>query len=510
MPNGDNQDFPTLSRLRLCEDGKVLEPHKAHVIIRELGRGAFSHWTNYLLFAASDNSDPRTNGRLYVLQDPVALLLDLDPSRDQLNHILNVLNEQGHPQVEIDALLTTAEPKKKAAILRCIIQVLVRSGQHTVANDYLRLAWALGDHSVETLSLLGRQPADTIDWDRITNTLLSHLNVAPNTGTPDCDWYGGYHDAVTLTLFGEYRPRTKEFMTMHARFGQSAYEAIHLHAYMSHLLETRKGNYDPSARDLYTYAMAVILQSATQDLEFTDFGCTLFETIDRLSVCESRYRKGLITRQISFRGVEPSVILAETAKLLHADCRVNIYNSARDMPPASGKRIESSYQATSYGLKSTEGLWNWISQSSFSCSQIWFSIDDTDLTVSLNGKALTLFAYSKLRRAAEQAGFSMKALGAQLLMNRDWSILEVTIAVISKDTIALAENNVIYGDLGLRSLAEHGAPELSALIANAPKTTLAPDHALAAGVADKLDLRQSLQFHMGLLKHLTTLHTESP
>lgn len=54
------------SGLRLYEDGKVLGlPHSLHDDIRQTGGGRYSHWNEYVYFSASDNSDPRTNGRTY-------------------------------------------------------------------------------------------------------------------------------------------------------------------------------------------------------------------------------------------------------------------------------------------------------------------------------------------------------------------------------------------------------------------------------------------------------------
>ncbi|MBI2302833.1 MAG: hypothetical protein HYU66_28335 [Armatimonadetes bacterium] len=55
------------SELVLLEDGKPLGPaHSSHADIRKLGEGRWSHWgSNMVWFSASDNSDPRTNGREY-------------------------------------------------------------------------------------------------------------------------------------------------------------------------------------------------------------------------------------------------------------------------------------------------------------------------------------------------------------------------------------------------------------------------------------------------------------
>jgi parallel beta helix pectate lyase-like protein len=62
----------TRSTLRLFENGKELGPaHSVHAAIRTLGMGRFSHWgasdgSASLYFSASDNTDPRTNGRVYT------------------------------------------------------------------------------------------------------------------------------------------------------------------------------------------------------------------------------------------------------------------------------------------------------------------------------------------------------------------------------------------------------------------------------------------------------------
>lgn len=68
----DNSSFPSQSVLRLYENGREIGPaHSIRADIRNLGRGRFSHWSRtdgsreVIRFAASDNTDPRTNGRVY-------------------------------------------------------------------------------------------------------------------------------------------------------------------------------------------------------------------------------------------------------------------------------------------------------------------------------------------------------------------------------------------------------------------------------------------------------------
>ena len=66
----DSASQPQASRLQLREDGRLLGPaHAEHDQIRRLGGGRYSHWSDptVVYFAASDGSDPRSNGRRYTV-----------------------------------------------------------------------------------------------------------------------------------------------------------------------------------------------------------------------------------------------------------------------------------------------------------------------------------------------------------------------------------------------------------------------------------------------------------
>jgi hypothetical protein len=56
------------SRLVVYENGKRLGPnHAPFDTIRQVGKGHYNHWQDVLFFSASDNTDPRTNGRVYSI-----------------------------------------------------------------------------------------------------------------------------------------------------------------------------------------------------------------------------------------------------------------------------------------------------------------------------------------------------------------------------------------------------------------------------------------------------------
>ncbi len=65
---GDSNTQPSVSTLRVFEDGKELgTAHAKHADISSIGKGKFSHWGNSLIFSASDNTNPKTNGRKYTI-----------------------------------------------------------------------------------------------------------------------------------------------------------------------------------------------------------------------------------------------------------------------------------------------------------------------------------------------------------------------------------------------------------------------------------------------------------
>ena len=72
-PVPDSAGRPAASNLALYEADRPLGPaHSLHVPIREEGQGRYSHWGGYLYFSASDNTDPRTNGRTYRAVYPLS------------------------------------------------------------------------------------------------------------------------------------------------------------------------------------------------------------------------------------------------------------------------------------------------------------------------------------------------------------------------------------------------------------------------------------------------------
>nr|WP_068893329.1 pectate lyase [Pedobacter panaciterrae] len=67
IPVSGDSGTGSTSTMKVFENGKELGPgHSNHADIRSIGKGRFSHWLNTVYISASDNTDPRTNGRTYT------------------------------------------------------------------------------------------------------------------------------------------------------------------------------------------------------------------------------------------------------------------------------------------------------------------------------------------------------------------------------------------------------------------------------------------------------------
>ncbi|NUQ62375.1 MAG: putative Ig domain-containing protein [Pirellulales bacterium] len=127
MDFGEEGDRATGDRsaLMLFEDGKPLGPPRSvHQDIREKGKGRYSHWTREgLYFSASDNTDPRTNGRRYEVAstNPKSTLGGLArfPARPK-THVEEIDTNRHEYRIEMGGTLD-AENTKTLSTGNCLI-----------------------------------------------------------------------------------------------------------------------------------------------------------------------------------------------------------------------------------------------------------------------------------------------------------------------------------------------------------------------------------------------------
>jgi hypothetical protein len=194
----DRNDAPTVSRLRLLENGRAIgTPHADHASVRELGSGRYSDWAvsesnNQLIFSTADNSDPRRNGRTYSIVYP----LEPTPLARRLTSIVCL-------SAAMVFLL-----RHGADIVRRVRRTL-RTG--AARNGFVAIAYGFGS-IVLVLSLGVWRHAGTIDLREVTAIGgNAHSIVLPEQAL-DPAIFGRQHDAQDaprasrLTLFEDGWP----------------------------------------------------------------------------------------------------------------------------------------------------------------------------------------------------------------------------------------------------------------------------------------------------------------
>jgi hypothetical protein len=210
----DGLEAPQASSLRLFEDRLALGPaHSLHADIQALGKGRYSHWGDAIYFSASDNSDPRTNGRAYRYEDrgrlPAAFL------------ILGALCAGGSLVWAVRHRI--AELLRRTALrARPLLRDPGARARAALASPYRRVASEVGSRAIALLLLLlgiallfatlvGAPVRGTIDRSSITTmsfadgttAFVARPSHAPEYIRSD---HTGAPDASKLRLFENGRP----------------------------------------------------------------------------------------------------------------------------------------------------------------------------------------------------------------------------------------------------------------------------------------------------------------
>jgi hypothetical protein len=145
-------------RAYVTENGRRLGPaNSQHADIRNIGRGAFSFWHDGLRFSASDNSDPTSNGRAYVMHVPKS------------------------PSLLIAILALFGITASSLSLYRCIGRDRVEAFRSKMGLDGMLMVFAgfaASTFALQPWAFLTRTTNDQADWARITVTAVLALGFS--------------------------------------------------------------------------------------------------------------------------------------------------------------------------------------------------------------------------------------------------------------------------------------------------------------------------------------------
>ncbi len=243
MDFGEEGDKSTSngSQLLLFEDGRPLgPPHSPHADIREKGGGRYSHWTRETLyFSASDNSDPRTNGRTYEVAstNPDNMLGGIgDLPQTEHSHVEEITSGSAEYRIDMggtldmENTLTVASSNYYVAFQPNIQLTIENIGDTPVVNPRLvindRGNWYTFDSLLEEFTRGAESPQDRVYliWQNMRRNLYHEspvfadnephdpvrlmnifgFNLCDDAGNAGCSLYhhGGFPGSKNRALHG--------------------------------------------------------------------------------------------------------------------------------------------------------------------------------------------------------------------------------------------------------------------------------------------------------------------
>ncbi len=229
------------SQLMVFEDGRPLgPPHALHADIREKGEGRFSHWTREgLYFSASDNTDPRSNGRTYEVAstNPDSMLGGMgEQPRTEHSHAEEISSSAREYAIEMggtldmENTLTVASGNYQVAFQPNLQLTIENTGDTAVVNPRLvindRGNWYTFDSLLEEFTRGAQSDQDKayLIWENMRRNLYHEtplfvddephdpvrlmnifgFNLCDDAGNSGCSLYqhGGFPGSKNRALYG--------------------------------------------------------------------------------------------------------------------------------------------------------------------------------------------------------------------------------------------------------------------------------------------------------------------
>jgi len=227
-------------------------------------------------------------------------------------------------------------------------------------------------------------------------------------------WFGDkppqYHPVGILGAL-QIAPQTENPLH-HVLFGQEAYEAFHVHHYLTELLRLRRHpNVLHSSFLLLYYAM---LATRAETTEFIEIGASLYGAFEKIESCKAYARAHGITApepDIHHLCVELAPRLRLIAQALHEGRNISYFPMWNDVPPPVCGRFAFSLGVANYAFTSTESLVEWLMQCRAAVIRERFVLG-FDFVHHILGKRFTCFDFNSLKDMLERHGYGVKILSA--------------------------------------------------------------------------------------------------
>lgn len=267
--------------------------------------------------------------------------------------------------------------------------------------------------------------------------------INTNCRPSEAEWVESDGSSIACTLYGNIGGSNSGLHS--AYLGKMAYERFIDSYYLDDFLKTAYIGYEPEKFYYILYFALVYLQKESSNISFTELGATLWATIDKVDLCNSRLGCGYDRLNVEWNSIELSDYLRRLSHLLHSDLRLNFFDRWQNYHRADVE-IGFSHLVSPYAFHDVDSTINWVKKFRFCLWVNDFTLSST-VHLKVNGKSWTLLPLEATLGQLNDLGLDVYLVDAQNL-DPEGQIKRVSLIVVDKRKFSMDDYLGIVDLLG--------------------------------------------------------------
>jgi hypothetical protein len=288
------------------------------------------------------------------------------------------------------------------------------------------------DRSINYALLCANLPASQrfIIIDENFYSISKYINI--HCKPSETEWVESDGSSIACTLYGNIGTTNSGLHS--AYLGKRAYERFIDSYYLDDFLKTAYIGYEPEKFYYILYFALVCFQNKKSNISFAELGATLWATIDKIDLCNSKLNCGYDNTNIEWNSIELSDYLRRLSHLLHKNLKLNFFDRWQNYH-RSDVEIGFSHLVSPYAFHDIDSTINWVRKFRFCLWVNDFTLSST-FHLKVNGKRWTLLPLEYTLKALHDLGLDVYLVDAHNL-DPEGQIKRASLVVIEKNSFSM-------------------------------------------------------------------------
>ena len=304
----------------------------------------------------------------------------------------------------------------------------------------------VGDERLMNYALLcANMPASqrVIITNKNIYSIPKYINT--NCKPSEAEWAESDGSSIACTLYGNIGNSNSGLHS--AYLGKMAYERFIDSYYLDDFLKTAYIGYEPEKFYYILYFALVCLQKDKSNISFTELGATLWATINKIDLCNSKLGCAYDNSNVEWNSIELSDYLRRLSHLLHNNLKLNFFDRWQNYH-RSDVEIGFSHLVSPYAFHDIDSTINWVKRFRFCLWVNDFTLSST-VHLKVNGKSWTLLSLESTLIRLNDLGFDVYLIDAHNL-DPEGQIKRASLVVIDKSSFSMDDYLSVIDSLSER------------------------------------------------------------